>query len=224
MNWFDSPYGKQLLSTEQALIDAFIHDKFGYFALQLGSFDCNFLNNSRISTHLFNGGKHKNISFHLDAIPLEEDSVDLIVCPHIIEQLTDIKSFFKDLSRVIVPGGYTLFISFNPYSFAGLRSLVGFDNHNPWNCKFKSPREVQSLLVKAGFTIEQAKFFHYQPIFNDNSDLLIGALENIGGRWLPLFGNIYCILAKKIMPGVTPIKPKWNRPKKIAVALNKGNI
>ena len=40
-----------------------IISKFGYFAIQLGDFDCNFLTKSRIAQHLFNGGKYQNISF-----------------------------------------------------------------------------------------------------------------------------------------------------------------
>ena len=38
-------------------------------------------------------------------------------------------------------------------------------------------------------------------------------LEEAGERWFPLFGNIYFISAKKEVPGVTPLRPKWNKIK-----------
>jgi len=97
MTWFNSNSAKQLLIYEKAIVDSFLKDKFGYFAVQLGGLDCNFLTQSRISKHLFNGGINKNISFHCAAIPFNSDSIDLIVCPHVNEELTDNDSFFEEL-------------------------------------------------------------------------------------------------------------------------------
>ena len=224
MSWFNSPIGKQLLLTEQSIIESLIKDKFGYFAIQLGSYDCNFLAKSRIAKHLFTGGKHQNISFFNCALPISADSVDLIISPHIIEQTFNAELFFNELYRVIIPGGYAVFVSFNPYSFAGLRKVFGFENIAPWNGNFISPNSVQKSLISAGFTIEQAKISNYQIIFNNEVMNFKEAFESIGARWLPLFGNIYFISAKKIESSVTPIKPKWIRTKKLSIVINKGNL
>jgi SAM-dependent methyltransferase len=154
----------------------------------------------------------------------ENYSVDLIISPHIIEQTFNAELFFNELYRVIIPGGYAVFVSFNPYSFAGLRKVFGFENIAPWNGNFISPNSVQKSLISAGFTIEQAKISNYQIIFNNEVMNFKESFESIGARWLPLFGNIYFISAKKIESSVTPIKPKWIRTKKLSIVINKGNL
>ena len=224
MGWFNSLAGKQLLTTEQSVIEGLIRDKFGYFAIQLGDYDCNFLAESRIAKHLFSGGQYQNISFFNSALPIKADSVDLIISPHIIEQIYDVESFLNELYRAIIPGGYAIFVSFNPYSFAGLRNIFGFENTTPWNGNFTTPNSIQKSLISAGFTIDEARMSNYQLIFNDEVINFNESLESVGSRWLPFFGNIYFIVAKKIETSVTPIKPNSIKPKKLSVLINKGHI
>ena len=223
MSWFNSLAGKKLLQTEQSVIESLINDKFGYFAIQLGNYDCNFLAGSRIATHLFSGGKYQNISFINNALPINADSLDLIICPHIIEQTSSV-DFFNELYRTIIPGGNVVFVSFNPYSFAGLRKLFWFENTSPWNGNFISINSIQKSLIDAGFIIDEAKMSNYQLIFNDKALNFNESLESIGSRWLPFFGNIYFIVAKKMETTITPIKPGWIKQKKISVAINKGHL
>jgi SAM-dependent methyltransferase len=224
MSWFSSLAGKQFLLTEQFVIESLINEKFGYFAIQLGNYDCNFLARSRIAKHLFNGGKYQNISFFNSALPIKADSVDLIICPHIIEQTSDVQFLFNELYRAIIPGGHAVFVSFNPYSFAGLRRLFGFENTAPWNGNLVPPSSIQKSLISAGFTIDEAKMSNYQLIFNDEAINFNVSFESIGSRWLPFFGNICFIVAKKIETSVTPIKPKWIKPRKLSVVINKGHL
>lgn len=224
MSWFNSQAGKQLLLTEQSIVDSLLEDKFGYFAIQLGDYDCNFLTESRIAQHLFNGGKYQNISFFNSAIPIMADSVDLIISPHIIEQTSNAEFLFKEMYRTIIPGGHVVFISFNPYSFAGLRKIFGFENIAPWNGNFMSVNFLQKTLISVGFTIDEAKMSNYQLIFSDKTINYKKSFESIGSRWLPFFGNIYLVVAKKMEASITPIKPKWIKPKKLSVAINKGHL
>ena len=65
---------------------------------------------------------------------------------------------------------------------------------------------------------------NYQLIFNDEAINFNESFENIGSRWLPFFGNIYFIVAKKMEATVTPIKPKWINQKKLSVLINKGHL
>ena len=68
MNWFKSKTAKNLLAQEKVIINKFIEDKFGYFALQLGGGFSDFLESSRITKHLFNSGILKNICFDNSSI------------------------------------------------------------------------------------------------------------------------------------------------------------
>jgi hypothetical protein len=69
----------------------------------------------------------------------------------------------------------------------------------------------------AGFSICEAKISNYQLIFSDDNYSFISNLESIGNRWLPLFGNLYFIVAQKKVISLTPIKPKWKNVKKTTV-------
>ena len=124
-----------------------------------------FLEHSRINKHLFNEGILKNIIFDSSSIPLAEESIDLIICPHFIEQGYN-KLLFDDLFRTIISGGHLIIISFNPFSFAGIRNFFSFSMHPPWNSKFISMSLIQNelkewqvfLFVKPKFQITNLYF------------------------------------------------------------------
>ena len=214
MNWFKSKTAKKLVEQEKIIVNKFIEDKFGYFAIQIGGAFTDFLEHSRITKHLFNEGALKNISFDASSIPLSEESIDLIICPHCIEQGYN-QVMFDEFFRIIIPGGHIIIISFNPYSFAGVKNFFSFSMQFPWNSKFISMSAIQKQLEESGFSISEAKISNYQPIFYDGSYFFNNNLENIGNRWLPLFGNVFFIVAQKKVVSLTPIKPKWNGSNKI---------
>ena len=130
------------------------------------------------------------------------------------------QEFFKELFRITIPEGRVVIFSFNPFSFAGLRNLTYFDRKFPWNTNFASMGHIQRKLKESGFSIEQGKILDYQPLFSDEA-FFSKTLEDIGARWLPLLGNIYFIVAKKEVPGVTPLRPKWNKMKTVKAVTNK---
>jgi len=212
MEWFKSNTAKKLVAQEKEIINKFIEDKFGYFALQLGGDFTDFLENSRINKHLFSTGVLRNILFENSSLPFKEESIDLIICPHFIEQGYN-ETLFDDLFQIIIPGGYLIIISFNPFSFAGIRNFFSFSMEFPWNSKFISMTSVQNEIKSSGFSITDAKILNHQPIFSDNY-VFNSNFENIGNRWLPLLGNVFIIVGQKRVAGLTPIKPKWKNFKK----------
>ena len=216
MNWFQTKSAKSLILQEKKIINKFIEDKFGYHALQLGSSFTNFLENSRISNHIFNQGPLKNISFNNFSFPLADDSIDLVICSHYIEQGYN-SIFLEELYRIIIPGGHLVLISFNPFSFAGIRNIFGFSMDFPWNSNFVSMSTIQNNLIEAGFSIQEAEILNYQILYSDENFIFNKKMEKIGNRWLPLFGNLYFLVVQKKVIALTPIKPKWKKSKKITV-------
>ena len=216
MNWFQTKSAKSLISQEKNIVNKFIDDKFGYYALQLGSPHTNFLEHSRINNHIFNQGPSKNISLDKSSLPLADDSIDLVICSHFIEQGYN-TIFLEELYRTIIPGGHLIIISFNPFSFAGIRNMFGFSMDFPWNSNFVSMSTIQNNLIEAGFSIQEAEILNYQILYSDENFIFNKKMEKIGNRWLPLFGNLYFLVVQKKVIALTPIKPKWKKSKKITV-------
>ena len=170
--------------------------------------------------HIMMEGPDRNIVCNSIHLPFEKDSIDLIISQHQLEKIGNIQALFSEFFRVIIPGGRVVILSFNPFSFAGLRNLTCFDNFSPWNQKFISLSAAQKILKEVGFTVEEGRMVDYQPLFSDNaSDHKL--FEDVGARWLPLFGNVYFIVARKDVVGVTPLRPKWNKMKHDKVVPNK---
>lgn len=220
MTWFDTKNGKRILDLEDKILNDFMEDKFGYFALQINWNGRDLLKNSRMKHHLSLEGKNKNIACDCNHLPFDNDSVDLTISQHSIEKNNNVQDFMNELYRITIPEGRVIIFSFNPFSFAGLRNLTYFDTKFPFNSKFSSMKEAQSKLKKCGFSIELGKIFDYQPLFTDES-YFSKTIDDIGSRWLPLLGNIYYIVAKKEVPGLTPLKPKWNKIKTVNAVSSK---
>ena len=125
--------------------------------------------------------------------------------------------FLEELYRTIIPGGHLIIISFNPFSFAGIRNMFGFSMDFPWNSNFVSMSTIQNNLIEAGFSIQEAEIINYQILYSDENFIFNKKMEKIGNRWLPLFGNLYFLVVQKKVIALTPIKPKWKKSKKITV-------
>ena len=61
MNWFDSKTGESLVNFEQKIVQEYLEQKFGYYALQLGDHEKNLIQNAKVKHHIFTSGKEKNI-------------------------------------------------------------------------------------------------------------------------------------------------------------------
>ena len=221
MNWFDSETGKSLVDFEQKVVDKYLDQKFGYYALQLGEHKNNLIKNSKIKHHILVRGKKKNVDLDPEWLPFAFDSIDLVLCLHLLEMVSDPKKLMDELFRVTISGGYVILCGFNPISFAGLRKMVKFDNFYPWNGSFLSITKVQNLLKESGFTLRESKLEHYQFMFSDNKSNINDKLEKVGNRWLPLFGNIYFLVAEKVTVSKIPKKQKWNKLKQRKVLVTK---
>ena len=220
MTWFDTKNGQRLLNAEEAILSDFLEDKFGYFSLQTHTLGRNLLKQTRMNHQIMMEGPDRNIVCSSMHLPFEKDSIDLIISQHQLEKIGNIQALFSEFFRVIIPGGRVVILSFNPFSFAGLRNLTCFDNFSPWNQKFISLSAAQKILKEEGFTVEEGRMVDYQPLFSDNaSDHKL--FEDVGARWLPLFGNVYFIVARKDVVGVTPLRPKWNKMKHDKAVPNK---
>ena len=78
--------------------------------------------------------------------PVEDASVDLCVCDHVIEHLSDIDGFFSECSRVIKGGGYLCVRTPNAWSYMAIASrMVPNRYHSRVLAKVQSDRSAEDV-------------------------------------------------------------------------------
>ncbi|WP_067826761.1 class I SAM-dependent methyltransferase [Nocardia inohanensis] len=97
------------------------------------------------------------IQGNLADLPLEHDSVDIVVNFQVIEHLWDQAQFLRECLRVLKPGGKLLISTPNRITFSPGRDTP----LNPFHTRELNAAEMDELLVEAGFQVElMAGIFH----------------------------------------------------------------
>lgn len=227
--WFQTPLGAQLLEAEQRIISQELSCMFGYHLMQLSvSQQLKLYEDSRIN-HCFSVGVGApeagpvNVGTYasLDALPIEDESIDVTILHHVLEFSSNPHQVLKEASRVTIPRGYIVILGFNPVSPMGLvKPLAQLFSHSPiWkrNSLFHS-RVSDWLQFLDGNTLRKQVGLYNLPLQNkrylDFSKSINAWLQK---RGVP-FGNFYCLVARKDRAAMRPIRPDWSRQPRFKVA------
>jgi SAM-dependent methyltransferase len=210
--WFKSPLGQYLLSLEYGYINPIVMDTFGFYAIQMGNFDIDFLDHSRIPNKFSLNSNHADLMASNEALPFEEASVDLLIAPHILEQMAEPYELLKEIHRVLMPEGRLIISGFNPMSLWGIKRLLSFDIDYPWNTKFIPLSKIKEWLPIIGLEMVEGKMGCYVPPIQQSSWLKkLHAMEKLGDRWWPMLGGFYFLVIQKRVHGMTPIRSLWKK-------------
>ena len=210
--WFKSPLGQYLLNLEYGYINPVVMDTFGFYAIQMGNFDIDFLDHSRIPNKFSLNSNHADLMASTEALPFVEASVDLIIAPHILEQMAEPYELLKEIHRVLMPEGRLIISGFNPMSLWGIKRLLSFDIDYPWNTKFIPLSKIKEWLPIIGLEMVEGKMGCYVPPIQQSSWLKkLHTMEKLGDRWWPMLGGFYFLVIQKRVHGMTPIRPLWKK-------------
>ncbi|CEZ19713.1 Type 11 methyltransferase [Candidatus Methylopumilus planktonicus] len=210
--WFKSPLGQYLLALEYDYINPVVMDTFGFYAIQMGNFDIDFLDQSRIQNKFSLNSNHPDLMTSNEALPFDEASVDLLIAPHILEQMIEPYELLKEIHRVLMPEGRLIITGFNPVSLWGIKRLLSFDIDYPWNTKFISLSKIKEWLPIVGLEMIEGKMGCYVPPIQQESWLRkIHAMEKLGDRWWPMLGGFYSLVIQKRVHGMNAIQPLWKK-------------
>lgn len=215
--WFNSPLGQILLEREMELLDKRLEAMFGYYLLQLSALVEDDLSAGSKIQHRFQlstspdaAGRCGAVS-RFEALPLESDSVDVVILHHVLEFSPHPHRILREAHRVLMPQGHLLMLCINPWSLLGLRTgLLGRYRGSPWRSHMISSRRMVDWLSLLDMRVHQlSQAFHHIPLQAP------ATLRRTGGIWrraeqlsLP-FGGVYLIEARKQVLGLTPQKPRW---------------
>lgn len=221
--WFATPLGSMLREQEQAELDAVVSNLFGYHLLQLGSLGGReaLLPSSRIHHHVICRSvadcdpNPASIVCRPSALPVQGDSIDVMVLPHALEFEADPHQVLREVERVLVPEGHVVILGFNPRGLWGLWKLaVGRMGQAPWSGQFLAQSRLRDWLRLLGFDIELSRPLFCRPPLQQQALLRkLEFLDAAGMRWCPMLAAVYLIVAKKRVSTLTPIKPRW-KPKR----------
>ncbi|HIA08689.1 MAG TPA: methyltransferase domain-containing protein [Chromatiaceae bacterium] len=217
--WYRTVLGQYLREAEQAALEQALADLFGYHLLQLGCTDwaSELHAASRIHRQTIChpqprlGGGDEHLYCDFGALPIQTDSIDVLVLPHTLELEPHPHQILREIDRVLVPEGRVVIIGFNPYGLWGLcRVLFKRWGRAPWSGQFLGQTRVSDWLQLVGFDIEHShRLFCRPPVQHEGLLRRLSFLDGPVNDWLSLFSASYILVAKKRISTLTPVKPSW---------------
>ena len=212
-DWFGTPLGKYLLAREMAYFETAITDIFGFHALQIGSPAHDFLRGSRITAkHVLDLDEPAHLYADPAYLPFAENSLDLVVLPHVLEFTDNPHAILREAYRVLRPEGQVVLSGFNPFSLWGIKRYFGREQTQPWNGNFVGLYRMKDWLSLLGFEVIGGKLDCYVPACATEKWLArCRFFVAAGDRWWPIGGGVYFLQAVKRMAGLRLIKPAWQQ-------------
>lgn len=247
-DWLKTPPGEYLLAWEREQFDQAVSDIFGYHALQLGFAELDTLRANRMphqwlaaeslqhaampetapdaSSSLL---KAATITLVTDvgALPFPANSLDLLVLPHTLELSLDPHATLREVERVLVPEGRVVISGLNPTSMWAMRQRRAHFYQRFGSCDLFLPEagefigywRLRDWLRLLNFEVESGRFGCYRPAFETDKWLSrFEWMDKAGGRWWPIFGAVYFLVAVKRVRGMRLLEPAWKTRKTIATA------
>lgn len=210
--WFESPLGRYLIDHEYRYFDQIVVNIFGYNAVQIGLPQFNFLRLNRMPLH-FSVGLENRVSLRAaaDFLPIQSNSMDLVILPHVIEFNTNPHQILREVHRILIPEGHIVISGFNPLSLWGVnRYLKPIRREFPWNGNFIALSRLKDWLKLLDFEMSGGRLSCYTPPFKQEKwRQRFHFMEAAGDRWWPISGGIYYLHAIKRTCGLRIIKPGW---------------
>jgi SAM-dependent methyltransferase len=221
--WITSPLGQYVTAWERAQFNRVVADIFGYNAAQIGAVAIVALSESRIqcravfsnedaiqeanSTNALDAttGIHQIAISDFDDLPIADESLDLIILPHLLELSADPHRLLREVDRVLRPEGKLIVTGFNPVSLwapikpTPRQQLIGLPRLRDW-------------LKLLSFENDQSAYGCYLPPLKDPKWIeRLKFLETAGDRWWPICGAVYMHCSVKKVHGMRIVGPLWKK-------------
>ncbi len=224
-SWFLRAPGSGLLSLEKHHLDAVLYQLFGYHLVQLGRITGeNLLSNSRIAHKLVIDlyrdeieDRHEHILADSESLPIEADSVDVVVLPHVLEFESSPHKILRETERILIGEGHAVIVGFNPWSLWGLwQLLLAWRDEPPWSGRYLSLPRLKDWLTLLDFEIVDTEHFYFRPpLKNARLSRWLEFMEKLGRYAWPIFSGVYIIVAKKRVIPLTPMKLSWQERRRM---------
>ena len=220
--WMRSDAGANLLRMEVERVHAAVGNLFGYHCLQVGNLaGADLLSASRILGRTvvdIDGGAPRGpyplVSAAASSLPVDSHAVDVVILPHVLEFEARPHEALREASRVLVPEGNLVILSFNPVSPIGLRRVFRYRAAvAPWCGTYFGAGRLRDWLTLLGFDIVDQR-----PCF---------ATRSVIPRWRPgrrslvewippALASARLVLAKKRVNAMLAMRSRWKPRRRLA--------
>ncbi|MGH8497607.1 MAG: class I SAM-dependent methyltransferase [Methylococcales bacterium] len=172
VEWYHSPRGTSLRALESNFLSRSVSFRYNQNVLQIGSLgwendyldrECRYgflvVDNSSLAEPATS-----RIIARCDRIPIESESIDVVIVPHCLEFEPDQHGVLREAERVLKPEGQFILLGFNPWSLQcfyhfrqGRKGIV------PWSGNFLSYPRVRDWLSLLNFEHSEKSGVFFKP-------------------------------------------------------------
>lgn len=204
--WFQRGFGRWVSREEARLCQETLHEVFGVLGVQLGGYQ-SLLAASPVRHKIILTRQAGDMVADWRELPLESDSLDLLVLVHALEASQEPHAVLREAVRVLRPEGRLIIIGFNRFS------LLSCSGAAPWRKNWLSVGRINDWLTLLEMQPIGGAYAVFLPPFQSalKKRWRLRWLELAGRRWWPLAGGIFALHAVKRRYHLRLVKPPFNR-------------
>ena len=237
-DWLTTPLGEALVQQESRVVEEAFDGIFGEQCLQLGLWgEANtFLKHARTQRGCLIdegvvGAPHgrdpdesrawpaPTAIGHLHRLPVESDSVDCVLLPHVLDYSDRPHAILREVDRVMTAHGHLAILGFKTGGLWGVRRMIPGAGLPPDANHLVSERRLRDWLQLLDMRIHGVSRFFFRWPLPGVRRASSPKWEQRGQRWWPEFAACYMLTAQKRVSTLTPVRPQWRRKPKVVAGL-----
>jgi len=218
-SWYETPRGKLLKELEADYLQRAITVSCQQTILQIGGLgwendfiDCSLYKNYTVlDAKAFSFEGARRIQAKAYRLPLQSNSIDMVILPHLLEFDAYRFQTIREVERVLKPEGIVLILNFNPWSlWVRYQYLLDKKMADNWRGHFISRSRIVDWLKLLNFEITVSSEFYMETVVSKHGKF-IGSRNSITA-------TAYAVKAIKRRYNLIPLTPVKNESPRLALA------
>lgn len=229
--WYETPMGARIAEDLAECLGRMADDAFGYHAVLVGAvLPCVPRLRIRARTQVAATAEElaetplMAVQADFDYLPIETESVDLVIALHVLESSREPHEIMRELDRIIRPEGRVLIVGVNPVSLWNLKKIwqqkrLGKEKMAQSGYlagQHRAAWRIVDWLRLLGYDVQSVEHLGgmcptTRPLFYDK----MGPVRTLGSKWLWFMQGFYVIDAVRRVSTPTAIRPAFRLPRMI---------
>ena len=216
--WYQTPRGKLLKELEAAYLERSITVSCQQIILQIGGLgwenefiDCTLYKNYTVLDAKGLGcDETRKIRAKAYILPLQSESIDMIIVPHLLEFDAQRFQTMREVERVLKPEGLLVVLNFNPWSlWVRYQFLWDKKMADTWRGHFISRSRILDWLKLLNFEVTLSSEFNLDSVSSKHGKFI--------AQGHSFFSTAYAIKAIKRRYNIIPLTPVKNGSSRLSL-------